>query len=531
MRARPPAFPLAILLAGAAGSIAAATVSGASGRPIKNGGIYRVSTPNIAAIDPAIDYGTAGAYLDATCAKLYRLADKPRRAGFGIVPEVAAGPPKVSRDRRTYTFRLRKTFRFDTGAPLTAAAFAREINRVLNPALQSPAQSLFSDIVGAQDVLSGRATTAHGVQAHGYTLTIQLTQPVPDLVARLTDQAACSVLPDLPADPEGVGAPLAAAGPYYIAEYVQGQKLVVRRNRFYRGSRPHHVDGFAVTIGGDPLAQVLAGNADLADTDASSLAAADRARGQFFSRPGGGDFYLVMNTARPLFRGNVSLRRAVNFVIEREALRAVYGGPAAGTLTDHYLGSGTPGFRPAHIYPLSRPDLRRARSLAQGHTRGGKAVLYTHDSGRTVPAGKIVQRDLARIGISVTIKQFPGEQYFTRIFNLQEPFDLALVGWTPDYPDPYDVLNQLFSGASLKQAQSPNLARFDSPLYNRLLQRAALLSGTSRYRDYGKLDIRLARDAAPAAAFLNETVSTFVSSRTGCVVVHPYIDLAAVCLK
>jgi len=209
----------------------------------------------------------------------------------------------------------------------------------------------------------------------------------------------------------------------------------------------------------------------------------------------------------------------------------VYGGPATGRLTDHYLGPGTPGFRPAHVYPRRRPDLSRARTLAKGHRRSRKAVLYTHNAGPTVAAGKIVQRDLARIGIAVRIKEFPGEQYFTRIFNLHEPYDLALVGWAPDYPDPYDVLNLLFAGSSLKQTYSPNLSRFDSPRYNRLLTRASRLSGPSRYRTYGKLDLTLARDAAPAAAFLNAYDATFVSRRTGCAIVHPYLDLAAVCLR
>ena len=37
-----------------------------------------------------------------------------------------------------------------------------------------------------------------------------------------------------------------AAGPYYVAEYRPGERVLLRRNRFYRGTRPHHVDGFDV---------------------------------------------------------------------------------------------------------------------------------------------------------------------------------------------------------------------------------------------------------------------------------------------
>ena len=36
-----------------------------------------------------------------------------------------------------------------------------------------------------------------------------------------------------------------------------------------------------------------------------------------------------------------------------------------------------PGYRDARIYPLDRPDLRKARALASGRKRSGRAVLYT----------------------------------------------------------------------------------------------------------------------------------------------------------
>ena len=50
--------------------------------------------------------------------------------------------------------------------------------------------------------------------------------------------------PNLPADPEGAKAPLPSAAPYYVAEYVPGERLVLERNRFYKGERPHHVTRF-----------------------------------------------------------------------------------------------------------------------------------------------------------------------------------------------------------------------------------------------------------------------------------------------
>ena len=117
-------------------------------------------------IDPALteQLGT-GQLLNATCAALVNFPDKPLPAGLRLAPEIAAGYT-VSRDGRTYTFTIRKGFRFSTGAPVTARDFAASINRVLNPALKAPPgnqePSSASPVRGASS--RGRPTTASGMR-------------------------------------------------------------------------------------------------------------------------------------------------------------------------------------------------------------------------------------------------------------------------------------------------------------------------------------------------------------------------------
>jgi peptide/nickel transport system substrate-binding protein len=526
------ALSVVMLVLGA--SLLAAAAFGAARPAVRNGGTFRIAISSLDAIDPATAYG-AGSYLGATCAKLINGADT---SSSRLFPEVAAGFPTVSRDGKTYSFTLRKSYRFNTGGHVTAASFAHEINRVLSAKLQSGYAVYFQDIVGAQGVLDGHVSTASGIRASGYKLVIHLSAPVPDLIARLTLPAACSVPSTLPIEPGGVGAPLPAAGPYYIAQYIPGRSLVLKRNRHYRGPRPHHVDQFVVSFvdsESSALSEVKSGQADWADvtpdTLTAGLTARERAnRAQFFIRPGAGVRYLAMNTSRGIFKNNPKLRRAVNFAIGRSALVRQFG-PLVGRPTDQYLPPGMPGFRNTRIYPLQHPDLRRAQALAKGHLRGGRAVFYSTDSGWRISQAQIIEQDLRKIGIKIEIKQFPPELYFTKIFALPEPYDLALLALGPNYPDPYDVLNVLLSGKGLKFPQTFNTARFNSPKYNRLLDRAARLSGPARYRAYAKLDVALARDAAPLAAYMNDSVLTYVSKRTGCVVVNPYPDLATVCLK
>jgi len=393
----------------------------------------------------------------------------------------------------------------------------------------------FADIVGARAVIDGKAQTARGVVANRNTLTIRLTRPAGDFGARIA--AVCVVPRTLPVDAEGAKAPVPTAAPYFIAEYVPGRRVVLERNRFYRGSRPRHLDRFEIELTEEDaraIDRVDRGELDYAWIPTSSYAARAAEfrrkyglnRARFFGVPTPFLRMFALNTSRPLFRGNPQLRRAVNFAVDRRALLRERG-PLAGFLTDQYLFPGLPGFRDERIYPLEKPDVARARQLARGNLRGRRAVLYTIDNPLGLAQAQIVKQNLARIGIRVEVKAFPGVALFEKLATPGAPFDIGWVGWLSDFPDP-SVLNDLFHGA---RSPETNYSRLDSPPFNRRLARVATLTGAERYREYGRLDVELARDAAPAVAYAYDNALTLVSERVGCVVVNPYLNLAAACLK
>jgi peptide/nickel transport system substrate-binding protein len=515
---------------------------GAAVGDARAGGTFRISfwTPDFDAIDPARAYTPASwAVLDLTCARLLAYPDRPPPAGFRLQPEVAVGFPRVSRDRKTYVFTLRSGFRFSNGARVRASAFARAINRTLAPEMRSPGARYTQDVVGAEAVQAGRADAASGVVARGNRLVIRLKRPVPELPAWMTMPFFCAVPPGLPVDAEGVRS-LPSAGPYYVAEYRPGQRVVVLRNRFYRGSRPHRVDRFEVDLQAasheDVLRRIESGQADWGwaapplyfDPARRLIAKYGVNRSRFFVKPGLNRRSFVLNTARPLFRDNVRLRRAVNFAVDRDAIVRTAGSPLSARVTDQYLPPTLPGFRDARIYPLRRPDVRRARALARGYTRGGNAMLYTFDAPLPLALAQLVKRDVARIGLTVTIRPIPPPAYYARLARPGEPFDIAFFPFSPDYLDPYSYINLQFEGRFVGKG---NAARFHSRTYDRLMAAAARLAGRARYRAYGALDVRLARDAAPLVAIAYDNEPTFVSGRVGCVVLRPSLILAAACLK
>jgi peptide/nickel transport system substrate-binding protein len=507
-----------------------------SGAKLRSGGVVRVAYKgsDVDSLDPALSYSVASALLLAPTCALLLSSSGGSHGGSALQPEVAAGFPRVSSQGKTLTFTLRRGFRFSDGSPVRASAFARAINRTLAPEMKSPWADYLRDIIGADQVLAGKTAAAAGVVATGDTLVIRLKRSVPDFAFRTT--FLCAVPPSLPADPEGI-ADFPAAGPYYVAEYRPGERIVIRRNRFYRGTRPHHVDGFDVDLRVSSQEEVLdrieRGDADwgwalppVYFDPARRLAAKYGVnRAQFFLQPGYVFRGYAFNMSRPLFRDNPRLRQAVSFAIDRSAFRRAAGGPLSSRLTDQYLPPLMRGFRDARIYPLAGPDLRRAQALARGHTRGGEVLLYTIDAPHHLAFAQTIKQNLAKIGLEVRIKAFPIQAYFGRLMA-GGPYDLGFATWVADYADPYAVLNVQLDGRFIGATNWP---RFDSPEYNRLLRRAARLQGESRYRAYGELDVRLARDAAPMVAidYLNDPV--LVSKRVGCM--GRAFELAAVCLK
>jgi peptide/nickel transport system substrate-binding protein len=520
-----------LLLAGAVLVLGAGLfVAGAPGGSVREGGTFKIAGA-LDAIDPALALGESAYVLEATCAQLLNHPDKASPAGTRAVPEVAAAYPSVSDGGKTYTFTVRDGFRFSTGEKVTAASFAHAINRVLSPTMKSPSVQSMLDIVGAQAVLDGKATEASGVKARGNKLIVRLNRAAGDFPARVTQFPFCAVPQDLPVDPEGVGAPFPSAGPYYVSEFVPGEKFVLERNSYYRGSRPHHVDEFDGIAVPDAVAAVKSGVADFADLGPSDLVGlGSKYRSQLHLVPGAGLRMVVLNSARPLFKDNVPLRQAVNFAIERRALIRARGA-ISGVPTDQYLFPSIPGFVDASVYPLGRPNLATAKALAKGRLGSGVAVLYIKDSPDAIAQAQILERDLEPLGIVVKTKKFPGPALFQRLFTPGTPWDITFLGIGVSYYDPYELLNLLFDGRLIGTLVSSNLAHFNSPKYNALLTAASRLTGPARYRAYGKLDVDLARNAAPVAVYLSENASTFVSKRVGCLVLRPWLDLAAVCLK
>jgi ABC-type transport system substrate-binding protein len=483
-----------------------------------------------------------------TCAGLLAYPDAAGAAGRRLVPEVAAAPPAISADRRTYTFRIRPGYRFSppSGAAVTAETFRATLERTLSPRLGETAiaMSLIGDIVGAEEYHAGRARHVRGLAADGDRLTIRLEQPAGDLPARLALPLFCPVPRGTPAIPGGSSKLLPSPGPYYVASQEPG-RTVLERNPNYRGSRPRRPDRIVYLTGVGPdeaLRRADRGEVDYVPYDYDShgplavggerdrafgatSAAARRGDPRYFASPAPGLDMLALNPSRPLFR-DVEMRRAVNEALDRPALAAVWGEVP----TDRYVPPSilAPGGAPR--YPLSAPDVAAARRLAAGR-RGSATLYYCGDPGNQRVA-EIVRANLRPIGIRVRIA--PSLGCLRGHDPKRDVADIALLSPGSLALDAVGFL-QLAGGDDGKFGGNmlPRSWWHDDAFLRRVA-RADALAGAERDAAFAALQEEALEKDVTLASFSTFVRPEYVAPRIGCRVrqgAYQFLDFGAACVR
>jgi ABC-type oligopeptide transport system substrate-binding subunit len=525
-----------MLVAGASLLVAASFASaGTSSHSLKQGGIWKYGVTGASEqVDPQLAYVTLMWWVEyATAAKLYNYPDKAGPAGTQLVPEVAS-KFTVSGNGKVYTFTVRKGFKFSNGKPVTAANFRYAIDRALNKDLASPGAQFITDsagtnIVGAKKVNDGKAKHAAGVVVKGNKLTIRLTKPDATFMAKITMPFFQATSLSLPLSKEVVsvkGQKLPSAGPYYIARNDVNNLTQLRRNKYYTKApgrtRPHNLNGLDVlwnqneaTLYNQTKANQIDENAFISPDQIGGLKKQYKInKSRFWVEPQNCTGYLPMNMANPLFKGNLKLRQAVNYVIDRKPYVG-QAGPLAGNAWTHLLNPNVPGWQNVQLY---KRNVSKARSLASGNLKGGKITVYYRSSGSTNPAqAQIVRAGLINLGFSpnnIKMKGFSGATIYTAMGSRGTDADIGVsMGWCSDYPDPYDWLNILLFGGGIQAENNVNYSYMNIPKWNAKMAAAAKTVGPNRYKTYGKLDITIMKQVAPVAVTRTYNTRYFFSNR------------------
>jgi len=512
-----------MLVAGASLLVAASLASAASTSPaLKKGGIWRLGTTGASTqIDPQIAYVTTAWWLEyATAAKLYNYPDRNGPAGAKLVPEVASNFT-VSNNGKRYTFTIRKGFKFSDGKPVTAANFKYAINRTANHDLASPGAPFITDpngtnIVGAKEVNDGKGTNVRGVTAKGNKLTINLSKADGTFMAKITMPFFQATSTKLPLTKEVVnvsGQALPSAGPYYVSRNDVNQLTSIRQNKFWKKgpgrNRPRNLNGLDLQWNLNEqtaFTQVLANELDEGPIPAAEVENVRKRFGvnktRYWTKPVNCTGYLPMNMARSLFGKSTKLRQAVNYAVDRKAY-VQQAGPDAGQPWSHLFNPGVPGWISSNPYPLNKPNITKARSLAGGI--GNKDInVWYRSSGTINPAqAQIVKRDLIRMGFAennIHMKGFSGAEIYDAMGVRGNDADMGVnMGWCSDYPDPYDWINILLYGKSIQATNNVNYSYMNLAKWNKKMEQAANLTGNKRLSTYGKMDLDIMKQVAPMA--------------------------------
>jgi peptide/nickel transport system substrate-binding protein len=500
--------------------------NGTTAKVAKRGGTLKLNMANtdFDFIDEGLAYNTLDwTMLFTTNLMLINYPEKAGQAGGQLYPDAATAFPLVSKDGKTYTFKIKPGFKFSDGTPVTAAAFQRALERNLSPKMGSPVgvnTQMDKILLGGAAYLAGKTQSIAGVKAKGMTLTIKLVKPTPTLVPILAMQWFGAVKPNTPFSESGLG-PQPSAGPYYIKSWDVGKSMIEVRNPYYKGTRPANPDTIAWTANTDQdqgLLQVKAGQVDMDASGPPPTSNADLGaqygvnKNRFYVGPSTCILYASMNTSRAPFN-NLQARKAFEWAIDRPAITRTLG-KYAGKRSDQILVPGVPGYVDFHLYAIKGADPAMAKKVGGSAITGTVTVMHSASSA-SINAAQIIEFNLKAIGFGTKDKLVPGSIYYPTLGTRGVDYDEARAGWCADFFDPFDFINVLLDGRSIQDKNNVNFAYYNNAKLNAAMDAAANLSGAARAKAYAALDLNIMKNHAPWAPYSLINNVFFTSSRVG----------------
>ena len=124
----------------------------------------------------------------------------------------------------------------------------------------------------------------------------------------------------------------------------------------------------------------------------------------------------------------------------------------------------------------------------------------------------MIQFNLRQMGLDVDLKPQPFAVAIKMAGTRGSDFDMFLIAWFADYPDPFDFINVLLDGQNIQAANNSNYAYFNSPKYNAAMTAASRLNRAGSVRRVRQARRRPDERTRPRRAPLaNGNVREFIS--------------------
>ncbi len=381
----------------------------------------------------------------------------------------------ISTDGTVYTFTLRNDVKFHDGRAVTATDFKYSWERACNPSTGSvTAGTYLGDIVGAKDMLAGKATSLGGVKVvDNYTLQVTIDKPKSYFLYKMAFVATFVVDKNNITTGEWWRKPN-GTGPFKLKSWTKNQSLILERNDSYYGDKARVASVNYQMLSGVPMRLYETGSIDVTGIGSDYIDMVTDDAGPYLAQlsvlPELSFSYIGFNCAKPPF-DDVNIRRAFSMAIDKSKLTSlVYRDmvqPAAGILP-----KGLPGYSD-QLQGLDF-NVTEAKALIAASKYGSVAnlppITITTTGWGGATSGDlqaIVYEWKQNLGVDVTIRQLEPERFF---YNLQTELDeMYYTGWVADYPHPQNFLEVLFRSDS-----QYNYGRYDNAEADALLDKAGL---------------------------------------------------------
>jgi len=374
-------------------------------------------------------------------------------------------------DNKNYTFFLKRGVRFHNGREMKAADVKFVFDRALNPETKHPAvkqYEVIGDIIVKDD----------------YTITFALKTTTANFLLTMARQGSViyprEAVDTLKSEPIGTG-------PYKVAEWVRGDRIVLAKNSDYHVKGLPKMDRVTYRFIPDPNAALAALKAG--DVDATMFGLGPEhipdlqkdSRFQVIIGETTNDVIMSMNNSKKPF-SDARVRRAITYGINKPDVvkGAMFGlGRVIGTNVDplnpYFVDmSGAMPYDPAKAKKL----------LAEaGYPNGFETVLKVAPQYYyTVRTGEVLADQLQKVGVKVKIEQIEWGQWLSRVWK-DADYDLTIIG----HAEAWDIGNY---------ANPKYYFRYDSAEFQKLFQESEITVDDKARRElYVKMQKKLVEDA------------------------------------
>jgi peptide/nickel transport system substrate-binding protein len=396
-------------------------------------------------LDPTVSRGSAISIYPAFCQRLFKLGRNHGR--LGLVPELAASLPVLSKDKLSYTVALRKDVLFNDGTPFNAQAVVTTVERYMTYPLSSR----------ATDYASVASVSAAGP----YTVVFKLK-------ARNSAFFTTTAFMLSPAALEKQGASFAAnpvcAGPFMFDHRVVGDNVTLVKSPHWYDRANVHLDKIVyrpMTNGAAAAAALRAGDIQVLDQmESSELPAIQKDSSlKVLTSPQLGWRGILINIGNRNGVGNLPysnvgtplassplLRQAFEQAIDRATMnRVVFNGLYQTTCTP--IPPANTAWFDAIKAPCTPYDPADAKRLVARSGYSNPTVrLLTNTTADFQKLAQFIQAQEAAVGINVVIDSTDSATVLAR--QTSGNFDVTLSGLQPGNIEPAAMIQQFFSSTS-----------------------------------------------------------------------------------